>query len=500
MMQASPTKDLLRWPLVQQLYTRIPVLYPDSGYPPLTKDARLVNAYAEMVPGTKGDYWVFKRLGVGPIAQATFGLPGGAYSYGVPGSNGSTIVLSVVGGVLYNGNVAVSGTFSTIPGVPCYFETINSNPQTIAIIPAYGSAGFIYTPATNTVAGITNTTFLGINRVPGLAYLDGWFFVMDTSGTIWNTQNTDNVAVWNALNTVRASSQADQGVFLSKQLNYIVAFKQWTTQIFYDASAQISGQGTPLGAVPDSQVPYGCLHPFTVQKIDEILLWATSNHTISPQIILMQNLTPTIVSTPSVDGVLDNFSAITAYISGSPFYYNPGIYSWVLKHAGHRFYGLTIPLLNVTLVFDIDQKLWYVWSDSNGNYWPFGYFTYEGVNLNVGAEGIHLAQCLPSPTPYQLPFNLGSLYPIDGDYDFPTDGGNIFPVDIYTPSTDFGTLREKQLNMMYFEADQVLGSKMFARYTDDDGSFTKRAYNFRHAAACPFRIRSSGLDIDIGIL
>jgi len=345
---------------------------------------------------------------------------------------------------------------------------------------------------------------------------------MDTSGTIWNTQNTDNVAVWNALNTVRASSQADQGVFLSKQLNYIVAFKQWTTQIFYDASAQISGQGTPLGAVPDSQVPYGCLHPFTVQKIDEILLWATSNQTISPQIILMQNLTPTIVSTPSVDRVLDNFSAITAYISGSPFYYNPGIYSWVLKHAGHRFYGLTIPLLNVTLVFDIDQKLWYVWSDSNGNYWPFGYFTYEGVNLNVGAEGIHLAQCLPSPTPYQLPFNLGSLYPIDGDYDFPTDGGNIFPVDIYTPSTDFGTLREKQLNMMYFEADQVLGSKMFARYTDDDynswsnfreirldaqrpylddeGSFTKRAYNFRHAAACPFRIRSSGLDIDIGIL
>ena len=78
--------------------------------------------------------------------------------------------------------------------------------------------------------------------------------------------------------------------------------------------------------------------------------------------------------------------------------------------------------------------------------------------------------------------------------------------------------------MMYFSSDKVGGSKMLARYNDEDfspsgwsnfreidlnqthpyldqdGSFTRRAYHFRHYSRLPFRIKSADLQMDLGTL
>ena len=515
-------RQLLKWPLVQQLYTRAPTVVNSStslsGALPIY-DSRLINAYGEVIPGTKGEYQVFKRPGIGGEVLSGYGMPGGSYTYPSPASSGAVLNLYVTNGVLYASETAVSG-FSAIPGAPCYFEIIDSNPITVIILVAGGSggaglagSGFLYTPSTNACVPINDATFTSIVRVPGLAFLDGWTFVMDQSGVIWNTNGQSNAAVWNALNTIPANLYGDSGVYLARQLSYVVAMKQWTTQIFYDAGAQVEGEGSPLGLVPDATVPYGCMHPFTVAKIDETLIWVTTNQDLCPQVIVLDNLTPTIVSSPSVERILKNFQAVTGPIEVGGFgSYSTGVYSWGIKIAGHRLYGLTIFALDITLVFDIDQRLWYIWTDPEGGYWPYGYPSYRSPNYVDGVAGAQFVQHLVT----------GGIYTLDDMYTFPTDNGEIFNVDIYTPTTSFGTLRNKSLNNMYFDSDIIKGNQMFARYTDDDynswsnfrtirldyerpelddeGSFIRRAYHFRHAAACPFRLSSAGLDLDIGIL
>src|SRR5450755_3606290 len=114
-----------RFPLVQQLYTRAPGT-------PLTQDSRLVNAYVEADPQTK-EYWVYKRVGIAPKATYTapLGVPGGTYYY--PELNQTLVV---AGGNLYVNNVQIFGALPAglFGNSPVWFETVNSNPQTIVIM------------------------------------------------------------------------------------------------------------------------------------------------------------------------------------------------------------------------------------------------------------------------------------------------------------------------------------------------------------------------------
>jgi hypothetical protein len=470
-----------------------------------------VNAYAELDP-RDNEYWVNKRIGIAPTPSftATVGFPMGAYRNV---NNGN--VLYIVNNVLYDNGTLIGNLYTRggnrVNQYQYWFETIGGGANQIVIMNSSGAS--IY--AGGVITGISDLNFPAF-PVPGWAYLDGTLYAMDLFGNIWGSKFTYNPTVWDGLNVVPASTNGDFGVFLTAQLTYVIAMKQWSTQVFYDAQ---NTTGSPLSPVPDAQIPYGCLHANSVQKIDEVLFWLSSNKTISPQIIMMENLSARIISTPSIDRLLDNIQ-INTFPSGEhslsdPYYDDKTLFSWSLKHAGHRFYGLTHTLSNFTIVYDMDQRLWYLWTDYKGNYWPCVNFTHQDPTLTV--QGTHFAQMLNNVTGIQ-----GQLYAIDGDYEYANDCGKLAPTDIYTPNYTGGTIRTKSLNMMYFESDQTPGSVLQARYSDDDyktwsnfrkidlgydkpyldqeGSFTKRAYHFRHQCNTPFRIKASELQIDIGTL
>jgi hypothetical protein len=332
-----------------------------------------------------------------------------------------------------------------------------------------------------------------------LVQLDDTLYIMDELGYIYGS-NLGDPTTWNALNVIQANNNSDLAICLAKQLVYVLAFKETSVEVFYDAGNAV---GSPLSRIIEAEIPYGCIFGQTVQEIDNLVLYLTSNSTISPQVILLENLSAKVVSTPGIDRLLDNIALASTTFSGLQ-----GIYAWVFKHGGHRWYGIASSLLNICLVYDIDQRLWYIWSDPNGNYWPICGFAYQPPR--PGFAGIHIAQHVSN----------GTLYQVDGDYVFPTDAGVVFPVDIFTPNYDAGTARSKMLNMLYVQADQQDGSILQAQYSDDDyqswsdyrdidlsiarpsleneGSFFKRAYHFRHQAPTTLRIKSVDLQLDVG--
>ena len=508
--QAQTTQQPKRWPLVASLQTR------DASMP-VKWGARLVNAFGEADPEDKS-YWAYKRPGMSPnpfaSATGTGILPAmGSYCYSSSPLN--PCLLFVTAGVLYQtsvlgfpfphlGTIALGAVDTT---APYFFETINSSPQTVVL--GNGNAAYICTPSTNSFVKITDANFPA-SFVPGWVYLDGFLYIMDTLGKIWGTAGQNNAAVWSGTNLILASSNADAGVALLKQLSYVIALKQWTSQVFYDAG---NATGSPLGVVPDSQLPLGCFTGSSGQVIDNTLLWVTTNQTISPQVVQMDNLTPHIVSTPSVERILSHASFTASTL-------NPltpgGVLSWVLKLGGHRYYGLTIETLNITLVYDIDQKLWYIWTDVNGNFWPIQSMTFFPPYILSGSAfspGFHLAQHLTN----------GNVYPLDSADTYPTDYGNIVPVDIYTANIDFGSIRRKMLRTLYFDGDKTAGSMIKVRFSDNDyqtwsnfrdvdlslkkprlgpcGTFDhRRAYHIRHQKATAFRLRDMDMQMDIGTL
>jgi hypothetical protein len=483
----------LRWPLVNELQAR-------TTTKPLTKDARLINCYAEYDQEDK-EYWVYKRLGMGETPYLNVGSP--AQGLGVYTETATGTVFSIFGNTIYDGTAILGTVNANGP-----YSWITCGPSLISerqVVLQNGSNGYVITYSTGplpfpTLRLITDPNFPSATAVPGIVNLDGTLYVMDTSGNIWGSTDVNDGLVWSALNFIEANSNGDLGVALAKQLNYVIALKQFSVQVFYDAGNP--PPGSPLAPVPDAQLPLGCLHGNSVQTIDNSLLWLTANETVSPQIVRMDNLTPAIVSTPAVERILDKIEWLDKQTD---------VRSLVLKHGGHRFYVLTIVQLNVTLVYDIDQKLWYLWTDSSGNYWPIGAVAYLPVDNNQ--SGVHLAQHMSN----------GNVYPLDGDYVYPNDYGTLFPVDIYTPNMDFGTIRRKMLTGMYFRADRTPSSYLQARYSDDDfsswsnfrtidlskvkprmmscGTFSqRRAYHFRHMCNTSFRIKSIDLAMDIGTL
>jgi hypothetical protein len=322
--------------------------------------------------------------------------------------------------------------------------------------------------------------------VKGFAYLDATTYVM-TAAAALRGSGINDPTVWDPLNTITAQIEPDQGVALSKQLVYVIALKQWTTEIFYDAA---NATGSPLGTVQGARVNWGCVSSDSVQNIDGILLWLATTRAGGTLVVKMEALKADKISTPPVERLLDDLDITT-------------IFSWQHKDQGHRFYIVTSKVSNLTLAYDLDEQMWHQWTDSNGNYVPI-------VSATFTSSREHIVQHESD----------GYLYTLDEEAF--TDNGSIIVVDIVTPNFDGNTRRRKTMNKMEFIADQVTGSNLLVRSSDDDyqtwtdwrtvdlgspepyltelGTFKRRAHNFRHQSNTAMRIQAVEMQLDLGSL
>ena len=478
---------------------RLPLLAPFGNRTgKFNTDSRLINCYAERGE-VQGEWQIEKRPGLGaPFYNNLQGVGRGMTTWVVPTTTnaGQTNTLNVnllfaAGGSIYaysyTTGLNLVGSYSIYTdNTPVAFLQIPNPTTPYMMIWATGSVFYLTFPPQATqnpiaIAPVSN------GLVYGIAYLNGWIYVMDIYGNVRNSDNQNDPTSWsNGLNVIVAGQEADYGVAIAKQATYIVALKSYTTQFFYDAGNAV---GSPLAPVPNGLLNYGCKDAATLQSIDGLLFWVTSGRDYLPQIIMLDNLQPQIISTPEIDReLLSTFN---------------GFYSCSFKRAGHRFYVLSNTVTNVSMAYDIDQKLWFRWTDALGNCYPIMSVIGDVFGNSYGMD------------------TSGVVYPLDADYVYPTDNGAAPPVDIYTPNFDGGTKRTKYLPAMYFDSDQV-DAELQVRVSDDDyqtwsnfrsvdlnqpapqltdcGSFVRRAYHFRHQAATPLRIRSVDLQLDLGTL
>lgn len=469
-MAQQPTQSAVdvptRWPLVVE---------PMNRDETTSKDAKLVNCYMEVQKTAQGqEYWIYKRPGLLSQSQPSGGSASGFGVYNWLGD-----IYSVFATTLYKNGVSI-GTVNGAGGVYAFSSCLGATPK---LILGNGVKGYYYSVSTGLVE-IVDADF-PVAFVKGWAYLDGTTYVMKANAHIQGSGINDPSS-WDALNDILAQIEPDQGVALAKQLVYAIALKQWTSEAFYDAG---NATGSPLGAVQGAKVNYGCVSSGSVQDVDGTLLWVCTSRTAGTQVMMMDQLKAQIVSTKPIERLLQTVDWTTTF-------------SWQISLDGHRFYIFTSKVSNLTLAFDLDEQAWHQWTDVDGNYMPIVAATFDSSQRAIVQHESN-----------------GRLYYASPSYT--NDNGVKIVADIFTPLFDGGVAaRTKTLYREFFEGDQVNGSELEVRKSDDDyqtwsnprrvdlskkrpyldncGTFYCRAQWFRHQSNTRMRLKAVSLQLELG--
>lgn len=528
---------------------RLPlVIQPENRAENTDKDAKLINGYMERSP-EGNEYWVYKRPGleaalsgaaiVGGVGRGIFNwrayvfavFGGHLYLYGAfpsaiapldagavddfgtyefSATLGSTPRLQLSNGramynydftnglvpVLLDGTTVVAGNFQ----VDYTYVILTVGTTDFTLIGAASNTVGVTFVATGAGSG-TGTATLDANFPasgelrPGVAYLDGTTYVIDWDAWIYGSDSVPGLNrpdLWSDLtNVIGAQIEPDPGVCIAKQLVYVLVLKQWSTEVFYNAGNPPGA--SPLAPVQGAKMNFGCVTADSLQDIDGALLWVATNRGSAVQIIMVDNLKPVVVSTKAIERLLSEASFAAGNVA-----------SMGIKYEGHRFYVLTLKSDNLTLVYDLTDKLWSQWTDADGNY-------FKGV-ANTFYNVLRLVQHETN----------GMIYFMGSEYY--TDAGAVITTDLYTPNFDGGVRRRKHLNVMEFIGDQTEGSTLQVRVNDADyastkwssyrlvdmsvpkpvlincGTFMRRAVHIRHQSPTRMRLQAIELQLDVGTL
>lgn len=462
-----------------ELPRRFPlVISPDNRTSSPNKDARLVNCYVEKDRMTN-EYKLFGRPGL--LINATY-TETAATGRGIFNWNGD--VYAIFGSVIYK-NGSSLGTGLNTAGGRYRFDPFLSPSRLL-----FKNTAAAYFTDGATVTTITDADFPG-TTVPGWGNLDATEYVATTSTVRGSDLNAPQL--WDPLNTITPQIEADIIVALAKQLSNIIALKQWSTEVFYDAG---NATGSPLGRVQGSKADYGCIGAGTLQDAGGALFWVGTyakgdqgNNVGRP--VKMDNLKVDSIETPSVSRLLEGAVFTDAY-------------SFAIGVNGHLFWVITMPTTNLTLAYDIGENMWSQWTDASGNYFPF-----------VSATPTPSAQTV-------LLQHESSGEVMTCSMSYVNDNGSMFQKDVITPNFDGGLKWLKQLQRLEPVGDQVPGSIIQIRHNDDDyedgkwsnwrtvdmgtrrpylqdcGSFVRRAYHLRQKSNASFFLEGLEMTINMG--
>lgn len=455
------------------------IIEPQNRGSSVNYDARLVNCYVER-DKKNDEYHIYGRPGI--LTSVTkSGNGGGVYNW-------LGNIYSIFGAKIYKDGVDMGATLDTTGGRYRFEQSLN--PVQLGFgngVKAYYTDGAAVT--------LINDVDFPTAFVKGWGYLDATMYVGVNTTAGLHGSDLNSLSAWDPLNKIIAQIESDRLIAVSKQLVYVIALKEWSTEPFYDAG---NATASPLGRVAGAKISYGCIAAESVCDVGAAILWAgcykkPSQSAGTPCVVMMDALKARIVSTPAVERLLESATFSTCW-------------AWSITINGHSFYVLTLKTDNLTLVYDTEEDMWSQWTDADGNYFPI-------VSATPGTGNqTHLLQHETN----------GKLYLCAPSY--VNDDGSLITCDIYTPNFDGGVRRRKMLDRLEFVGDQVPGSIIQVRcndkdydprswtnfrqvnmaevrpYLDNCGTFYRRAYHFRHKCNAKMRIQGPEMQMGIGVL
>jgi len=344
----------------------------------------------------------------------------------------------------------------------------------------------------NSIISLTDKDYPA-RTVPGIVYLNQRVFVMTPTGVIHGSDLAYPLS-FNPFNYVEAEYEPDKGKALAKYLNYVLALGERTLQFFFD-NGQFNGNN--LSPQQNMVQRIGCVNGYTVANINNTVMFLGRGEQGGMGFYIIDNGKAIKISTEEVD----RFVGQAATFVNSVDY---PVFSAAFQSGGHHFYLCTVPLDNVTLVYDMSESKWHLWNYNNLVSMPFSGYATDGIYPYFQYSSGGLVY-LMVPTTYG---DAGVSITCQGVTD---------PVDFDTYLAKF----QRNVTVIGERSATSLPSTVNLSWTDDDylsystpvaislnqgkpwtwrgGRFYKRAYKWTHTSStAPLRLSALEIQVDFG--
>jgi hypothetical protein len=390
---------------------------------------------------------------------------------------------SVVATKVYSNTTEIA-TLTTSSGSVYFYEATGT---TDYLMVSDGTKLYTIT-TTDTWAEVTDGDLPAGNTTP--VSLDGYVFVIKAGTDEIYNSDVDAPTAWTASSFISAEMYPDNLVALARQVNYVVAFGSYSTEFLYDNE---NASGSPLARNQSIAIKTGLAAIDSIGQADRRLVFVGQSNIGDPGVWMFDGLTPSRISTEFIDKILYNEGSALSTAK-----------AWICKHKGHVLYVLNLSSASRTLVYDLDEKLWFDWSSNSGGshvVLPYNYAT-------QGANNIVLVQHTSD----------GKLYKLDPTI-YTDDAGAIL-VKIVTGRLDFGNAMQKRIFRAELIADIQSSGTVTFDWTNDDyttwsssrsldlttrpytkalGVLRRPAFRFLHSANAAFRIEAIEFDFSAGV-
>jgi len=246
------------------------------------------------------------------------------------------------------GYVTTVGTITSGVG-RCYFFEVGAR---LVIVDPENNEVWTITSG-DTLAEVTDVD-LPSTIVGGGAVLDGYLFIMDEGGVIWQS-DLDDATSWNALNFIEAEREPDTGTFLGRHRDHIVAFGKSTIEFFYNAA---NATGSVLSRRQDIFYNIGCPHEQGVWEDGDVVYFLGRSQRGDYGIYSIDNFQASPISNSEFNSYLTSVYADASFL--------PLIAGF--SGRGHSFISLTIhttpsaisPI--ASFIYDRSTGIWGPWT------------------------------------------------------------------------------------------------------------------------------------------
>jgi hypothetical protein len=476
--QAQPnTYQTVRIPLVGNHTNRLASASKDQIFYNV-----IIDGIKNALLGEKAENRIFISKRGAFVADTTV-VVGGGVGRGVYYWERNGKVYSVVDDKLYATSTSIK-TLGTSTGT-CWF--VEATGSTDVLIMCDGAK--LYSITTADVVTDLSAADADIPATPVTPIsIDGYVIVVK-SGTdeIYNS-NVDAPSSWTAGDFLTAEMYPDNVVAIARHVNYILGFGSFSTEVFYDAA---NASGSPLARNEGISFKVGLAARDSMAQTDRRFLWVGQSQTGECSVWILDGLDPKKASNEFIDKIL---SAEGSAISSAK--------AFVCHHKGHTLY--IVNLTSRTLVYDVDEKVWFDWSTNSASthaVLPYSYCT-QGSNEKI----------------LVLHNTDGKIYKLDGTSN-QDDAGAIL-CHIVTSKIDMGNAQQKRQFRFELIADKESTGTVSLEWTDDDyqnwssartldlttrpfyksgGVFRRRAFRLKHESNGPFRAEAIELDYSTGV-
>jgi hypothetical protein len=323
-------------------------------------------------------------------------------------------------------------------------ETSISSVATLVISSNDGSAW--YYQDGGALTEITASDFpgnAGLTPVGTFAHLDGYAFIMESTGTIWHS-GLNTVTAWGTQTYIKANAIPDIGVGIIRYRNYIIGFCKAHFEVFRNAG---NPSGSVLSRIEELTQKIGCVHADAITSIRDAVYWAGSTVQGNIGIYSLDGQVKKI-SPPEIDQqlVLAGPSNITMTSAGA--------------HGRHL---VIVRASNTTFVYCVEENNWHEWNSSTP-LWAKS----SGVSNGTTMVTYFVSDISTSGKVYV--FNPASMT-------FQDDGVS-FTASVQTPRVDHGSRKNKFTSRLDIVADiENATSTLGIAYSDDDYVTTSTVRN-----------------------